>query len=297
MAEKVQKVAVLGTGIMGVAIARNLARAGLEVRAWNRTSEKAEPLAGDGVEVASSAGDAAGGADAVITMLADAEAVLGVMGDDVVAAEPSDAIWLQMSTIGLDATQRAASLAERAGLEFVDAPVLGTKKPAEEGKLIVLASGGDEALDACEPIFDAVAARVVRLGEAGAGMRMKLVLNNWLLSLTAGLAETLAVADRLGVDGRKFLEVIEGGPMDADYAQLKGGMMIERDYETSFPLEWATKDARLVLEAVDGDELLVTEAIRGRFEAAIEMGLGEKDMSAVYEAASARDDARPAAAA
>jgi 3-hydroxyisobutyrate dehydrogenase len=295
---EVRSLAVLGTGIIGGAMARNLAAAGIETRAWNRTPERAQPLADAGVEVSASPAQAVAGADAVITALADGDAVMAVMEEaGALAAMEQEAIWLQMSTIGVEATKRAAAQADAAGVAFVDAPVIGTKQPAEEGKLIVLASGPDEAIAACGAAFEAVGARTESLGEAGADTRMKLVVNSWLLALTAGLAETLALADRLGVDAERFLEVIAGGPIDAGYAQLKGKAMIERDYPPSFPLRLALKDARLVLAAADDFELPLAQAVEHRLAESVEIGAAEEDMAAIYEAASTREDARPAATA
>jgi 3-hydroxyisobutyrate dehydrogenase len=291
MTDQLKSVAVLGTGIMGAPMARNLASSGLNVTAWNRSREKAEALADAGVEIADSPAAAAREADAVITMLSDGPAVRAVIeGDEpVLDAMDPDAIWAQMSTVGVQATSELAGLATEAGIAFVDAPVLGTKKPAEDGELIVLASGPTDALERCEPIFDAVGSRTEMLGEAGGGTRMKLVLNSWVLSLTAGLAETISVAETLGVEPRRFLDVIEGGPTNAVYAQLKGGMMIEGSYEASFPLRLARKDADLVLEASEreGVSLPIVDALERSFARAEELGHGEEDMAAVHEAAHA----------
>ncbi|OLE35453.1 MAG: 3-hydroxyisobutyrate dehydrogenase [Actinobacteria bacterium 13_1_20CM_3_68_9] len=292
MARKVSTVAVLGTGIMGSGMARNLARAGLETRAWNRTRANAEALADDGIAVADTFAEAVSGADAVVTMLADGDAVREVMGGDdgALAAISTDAAWLQMSTVGIAATQGLARLAAERQVAFVDAPVLGTKQPAEAGELTVLASGPDDVLDRCTPVFEAVAARTFRLGQAGNGNRMKLVVNNWLVTLTVGLAETIALAERLGMDPALFLDIIKGGPMGPAYAELKGRMMIERKFDPAFPLRLADKDARLVLEAVDGDgdELPVTRAVERRIAEAIELGHGDEDMAAAYLASAAR---------
>jgi 3-hydroxyisobutyrate dehydrogenase len=139
-------IAVLGTGIMGAPIARNLARAGFEVRAWNRTRAKAQSLAGDGVRVADSPADAATGAGFVLTMLGDGNAVESTMTTEsgALPAMGDNAIWLQCATVGIDATDQLAEIAASAGIAFVDAPVLGTKKPAEDAKLTVLASGPAE---------------------------------------------------------------------------------------------------------------------------------------------------------
>jgi 3-hydroxyisobutyrate dehydrogenase len=285
----VRTVAVLGTGIMGAAMARNLAKAGLRTRAWNRTRERAEPLSEDGIEVADSAADAVEGAEAAITMLANADAVqeVAIAEGGAISALGPEAIWLQMSTIGLAGAEELAAAAGERGVTFVDAPVLGTKQPAEAGELIVLSSGPDAALDACAPVFDAVGARTVRLGEAGNGTRMKLVLNSWLLALMAGLAETFALAERLGVDPARFLGVIKDGPIGVPYAELKGRMMIEGEFPPAFPLYLARKDAGIVLEAGerDGAEMALARAIEARFSEAEEAGHGEEDMAAVYEAA------------
>ena len=278
------RVAVLGTGIMGAPMARNLAGAGLEVRAHNRTRERAEPLAGHGVTVADSPAEAVEGAGVVVTMLSDGAAV-GAVTDGL--AFPEGAVWAQMSTVGLEATERLAARAAEAGAGFVDAPVLGTKAPAEQGKLIVLAAGPAEGRERCAPVFEAVGARTVALGdEPGAGTAMKLVLNTWLLALIEGLAESVTLAERLGVDPAAFLEIIDGGPLGPPYAMMKGTMMIERSYEPSFPLVLAAKDAGLALDAAaaSGLELPALRAIRAQLEKAVEQGHGDADMAAAVEA-------------
>jgi 3-hydroxyisobutyrate dehydrogenase len=279
-------VAVLGAGgTMGLPMARHIAEAGIQVRAWNRTREKAEPLAKDGAEVFDTAREAVEGSDFILTILSDTEAVIAAMeGDEGGVAGASDGVtWLQMSTIGIEGTERCMELARERDLVLVDAPVVGTKKPAEEGKLTVLASGPDDARERCEPIFDAVGQKTIWLGEAGAGTRMKLVVNSWLVSLVEGLAETLAFAQGIGVDAGQFLETIAGGPTDVPYAQLKGKMMIEGDFEPSFKLELAAKDARLVLEAIERHdlELPLLETIKDRLEEAA-AEYGDEDMSATF---------------
>jgi 3-hydroxyisobutyrate dehydrogenase len=271
------RVAVLGTGIMGAPMARNMAGAGHDVVVWNRTREKAEGL---GLSVAESPAEAVEGADAVVTMLSDGDAVAGAM-DGVTLHDGQ--VWWQASTVGLAATER---LAGRAGdAAFVDGPVLGTRKPAEDGKLTVLASGPPQAREKLAPLFDAVAAKTIEVGdEAGASSRLKLVLNSWIVSLVESLAETIALAEGLGVDPQRFFEAIEGGTLDSAYAQMKGKLMLARDYdEPSFKLALAAKDARLALEASDR-ELPLLEAVRAQMERAVEAGHGEGDMAATIEA-------------
>jgi 3-hydroxyisobutyrate dehydrogenase len=220
----------------------------------------------------------------VITMLTDAAAVTGVMADGTLAAMRDDAVWLQMSTIGIAGIEEAAKLATDRGVGILDAPVLGTKQPAEAGELIVLIGGEDELAGRCRPVFEAVGQHTVELGELGAATRMKLVLNNWLVGLTTALAETVALAEALDLDPAGFLEVIEGGPIDAGYAQLKGKMMIERSFDPAFPLRLAAKDLRLVEEATERHELELPllAAIAERFAEGVARGNGELDMSATY---------------
>ncbi len=280
-------VAVLGTGIMGAAMARNLLSAGMAVRAWNRSREKAEPLAREGAEIADDPADTARGADFILTMLSDADAVEEAVGGDVLSALAEDSVWLQMSTVGEGGNERLLRLASDHDVAYVDAPVLGTRQPAEQGQLIVLASGPKEVRERSEQGFGAFAGKTVWLGEAGEGSRLKLVVNNWIVGLLGVLAETVAFAEATGVDPAKFLETIEGGPLGLPYAQMKGSMMVEDDFPTSFSANLARKDAALVLDSArDHDlHLRIAEAVTARFDEAIQAGHGEEDMAAVYKAA------------
>jgi 3-hydroxyisobutyrate dehydrogenase len=279
------RVTVLGTGIMGSGMARSLRREGLDVRAWNRSVDKARPLEEDGIQVVGPVEDAVSEADFVITMVTDADACLDVAGGALPALS-GGAIWLQMGTIGIEGTERAARLAGDRGVTMVDAPVSGTRQPAEEGKLVVLASGPDAAIDAAAPVFDAVGQRTVRVGtEVGAGMRMKTVVNTWLVDVLGALAESVALAEALGLSGTGFLDVIEGGPLDMPYAHLKGQAMIDHEYPPAFPVAHAGKDAHLATDAAraHGLQLPVTGAVADLFDAAREAGLGDEDMAAIRQ--------------
>ena len=282
-------VAVLGTGTMGEPMARNLLGAGLAVRAWNRTAERAAGLAGAGAEPHDSPAGAAAGADVVLTMLSDGETTLEAAG----AALPGaggGATWVQAGTIGVAATERCAALAAEHGVAFVDAPVLGTRGPAEQGKLVVLASGPEDRRDALAPVFDAVGARTLWVGPAGAGTRLKLVCNTWLIALVEGLAEALALAERLGVDPDDFLSAIGGGPLDAGYAHVQGQAMRDRDFTPAFKLAHAAKDARLVAEAAAAEDLALplVAAAAESFERGAAAGHGDLDMAAAILALTER---------
>lgn len=290
-ARTAETVAVLGAGgTMGFAMARNIARAGIGVRAWNRTGDKAGPLTADGAYLADTPADAAAGAGIVLSMLADADAVAAVMeGDDgalPVMADNGDQvrpIWLQMSTIGEDATDWCASLAHQYDVGFVDAPVLGTREPAEKGQLVVLESGAPEARCRVQPVFDAVGQRTIHAGPAGAGTRLKLVANSWVLAVVEAAAETVALAEGLGVDPALFFQAIEGGPLDLPYLRTKAQAMADRDFTPAFRLGLAAKDADLVADAAwqHGLELPLFDAIARRLgQATAEHG--DEDVSATY---------------
>ena len=284
------RITVLGTGIMGSAIARNLLRAGHNVVVWNRTRERAEPLARVGAEVAETPGEAAAGADVVLTVLTEWDAVESVMTgpEGALGRMQEGAIWLQMSTVGPAAIERAVKLAEDAGVALVDAPVLGTKEPAERGELVVLDAGPEEALETCGPIFEAIGQKTVRLGkDPGRGSAFKLVLNTWLIGLVESLAETIALAQSLGFEPNLFLETIAGGPLDSPYVQLKGKAMAKEEFPASFPLRLARKDAGLVLEAAEahGLDLPAIRAALHQLERAQELGLGDEDLAAVAKVA------------
>jgi 3-hydroxyisobutyrate dehydrogenase len=289
----VERIAVLGTGIMGAPMARNLLRAGHEVTVWNRTVERARPLESDGAHAAASPEAAVASAEIVLTMLADGPAVEDVMLEQGgLAALADGALWIQTSTIGLPATERLAEVADRRAVVFVDAPVLGTKKPAEDGQLVVLASGPEDARPRCAPIFEAFARSHLWLGEAGMGTRLKLVVNAWILCTIENISETFALAEMLGLDPRRFLEAIAGGAMDMGYAHLKGEAILREDFAPSFPLRLAAKDLGLIFEATEGVELPLAAATAGQFERAVELGHGDEDMSAVWYASADRVKAR-----
>jgi 3-hydroxyisobutyrate dehydrogenase len=280
-------VAVLGTGLMGSGMARSLARAGLRTTAWNRTVDKALPLEEAGVTVAREPHDAVRGADVVVTMLFDADAVEQVM-QRALGAMPERAVWAQCATVGLEGVERLARLAESHGVDFVDSPMLGTRAPAEKGELLVLAGGPSELRERVAPVFEAVGKRTVWVGEQpGDGHRLKLVANAWVLSVTGATGQSVGLAEKLGVDPKLFLDAISGGPLDCAYAQLKGGAMIEKDFAPSFSLAGAVKDATLVEQAArsaGGDGALM-RALLGCFEAAARSGDPEsEDMAAVVRA-------------
>jgi 3-hydroxyisobutyrate dehydrogenase len=278
-------VAFLGTGTMGLPMARNLRNAGFEVRAWNRTRDRAEPLAERGVVVTGSPAEAARGADVLVTMLLDAEST-ATAGQEALGALNPGGVWVQMGTIGLPGNEQVCAAAGE--VPVVDAPVLGTKAPAENAQLVVLAAGPVQVRDRVQPLFDAVGSKTLWVGEDAAqagGTRLKLVANNWVLTLTNAVAESFSLAEDLGVDPEDFLSAIEGTATDSAYAHLKGRAILSGDFSPSFALSGAAKDAGLIAQAASSHVRLdLTEAVRERFARALNAGHGDEDMAAVYYA-------------
>ncbi|NUR09027.1 MAG: NAD(P)-dependent oxidoreductase [Nocardioidaceae bacterium] len=276
-------VALLGIGTMGDGMARNIAGAGLPLRVWNRTRSKAEPLADVGAVVAADPAEAVRGADVVVTMLFDTDSVETAMreardglGDDVV--------WVQQATVGVPGAERLARLADELGLGYVDAPVLGTKKPAADGALVILASGPEDLRDRVTPVFEAIGQRTLWVGTGQQGTRLKLVANSWVLTVLEGIAEALTFAKALDLDPRLFLEAVKGGAMDAPYVGLKGAAMLEGEFAPAFALDGAAKDAALMREAAEqaGVDVPIVEVAQRYLDRASADGHGADDMAAIF---------------
>ncbi|KLU14851.1 MULTISPECIES: NAD(P)-dependent oxidoreductase [Xenorhabdus] len=278
------KIAVLGTGIMGAAIACNLQKNGFNVSAWSRTYEKAKNLEEFGVTVHKYVQDAVSDADIILTMLKDGDSVLKVIN----SALPNlskGTIWIQSSTVGITANEQLETFAAENGLKYFDAPVQGTKGPAEQGKLIIIASGPLSDRNTVQSIFDAIGQRTVWVSEqSGVSSKLKLALNSWAFALTHGIAESLSIAKALGVDPSLVIDVVKGGPMDNMYFQLKSAAIISGNYDASFSLDNAVKDAELVIDAAKraGVKVDGVEAGLERFKRAQQAGHGNKDMVATY---------------
>jgi 3-hydroxyisobutyrate dehydrogenase len=263
------RVTVLGTGIMGGPMARNLVAAGHDVTVWNRTPEKAEGL---GATVADTPTEAVAGAEVVLTMLAD-----GPTLDAVVPELDPDVLWIQSSTVGVTDTDRFAARHPR----FLDAPVLGSRPAAEAGELLVLAAGPDRP----EDVLGAISNRVMWLAdEPGAGTKLKLTINLWILNLVENLGETMALAEGVGLDPRSFLDAINGRPMDSPYAQMKGEKIATGDFSPAFALKLAAKDVGLAVKMAEGAgiDLGLGPQTLERMKRAIDLGHGDEDMAATW---------------
>jgi len=269
---------------MGHAFAANLLKKGFWVRGWNRTRAKGEDLLSAGLTLTDSAAQAVEGADVVIAMLADGATTRQTLAD-VSRALKQGATVAQMGTIGVDDTD--ALIAElqqaRPDILFIDAPVSGTKAPAENAQILVMASGDRSRAQAAEQVFAAIGKGTQWLGEAGASARMKLVVNSWLIGLMQSLAESTRLAEQFGFSTDDLWRVLEGGPLAAPYAKAKLAMIESGDFTPQMHLVWALKDAKLALDAAGDTRLPALENIVDVWQQAVDAGHGEQDLAAVYQ--------------
>lgn len=275
-------VAILGAGAMGAAMAHRLLDRGFAVHVWNRTPGPAARIAEHGATAYPAPDQAVDRAKVVVTMLPTSDAVKEVMVvQRTLHFMRPGTVWAQMGTIGAEATQALRSEVASAypDVVFVDAPVSGSREPARNGHLIILASGPAEAQPAIEPVFEALG-RPVWLGEAGAGSRMKLVLNTWLAFEIEAAAEVAALADRLGVAGGALRDLVTGGPLASATALAKLAKMESADFSSDFSLEWALKDLDLAQAAAGNGVIPVAEAIADRWRGLVAAGYGRLDISA-----------------
>ena len=284
MADKAPNLAVLGMGTMGRAMAASALRNGVPTVVWNRNPDGARSLAEQGAEVAQSVSDAVKDADVVITMVTDTDAITSIAVDlGMLEALRAGAVWAQMSTIGVEGTATVSAAAERRrpDILFLDAPVSGSKVPAEQGKLTIFASGSEQARPTVEPVFAAIGQRTVWLGPAGMGSRMKLV-NNTLLAFSAeGVANSLALAHQLGIDVSRVRDAFEGGPLISPWMAGKLARLQEGNYSPEFPLALALKDVHLALGEADPERFAVLASLAREWGAIAEQGLGGQDVTVV----------------
>jgi 3-hydroxyisobutyrate dehydrogenase len=281
--EKKAEVGFLGVGLMGSAMAGRLLEQGLTVLGWDHDPDHLRGLEGQGGAPAKEPGAVVSGANAVITMLPTAAIVLEVV-EPLLEAWPADTVWLQMSSVGAAEADQLTQVADAHGITLVDAPVSGSTRPAEEGHLTVLASGPDSARAAVEPIFDALASRVLWVGEAGMGSRLKLATNHWMISTVTALAESLRLCEAMGLDPEQFDALLDGGPLGSVYALQKLDEMRRHEYPAGFPVRLALKDLELVreVEQSSGSPMPLLDVVLERFQTASQT-LGDQDLAAIYE--------------
>jgi 3-hydroxyisobutyrate dehydrogenase len=284
MAGTPERVAVLGIGAMGHGMALSALRAGIPTIVWNRTPEATRDLAEAGADVADSAADAALRADIVVTMVTDADAVLSIVRDQgVLPALRPDAIFAQMSTIGVAATDKLADIVrtQRRDVTFLDAPVSGSREPAERGELTIFASGPQEVRPRVTPLFNALAQRILWVGPVGAGSRLKVVNNTLLAFASEAIVSSMAVARRLGLPTETVVNAFSGGALISPWQEAKLERVAKGEYSPEFSLSLALKDVRLALQVTDDDQFAALAGLAEEWERALDRGFGDQDLTVV----------------
>jgi 3-hydroxyisobutyrate dehydrogenase len=293
-----EPVAVLGLGAMGRRLARRTLAAGIPTIVWNRHREATRELVAAGAEVADTAADAALRAGIVVTMVSDAEAVGSIAREQgLLAALRPDAIWAQMSSIGVAATDTLADLVrtERRDVTFIDAPVVGSPELAEQGELLILASGPQAARARLNPVLNAVG-RTLWVGPVGTGTRLKVVHNTWLAFAAEAVVASLAVARRLGLPTEAVMNLFADNPAASPWQLAKLQRVSRHEYEPQFRLSLALNDVRLAQQVTDEDQFVALAGLAEEWQRAADRGLGDEDLTVVHRTLEPAATVRPGTA-
>ncbi len=282
------RIAFTGTGLMGEPMARNLLRAGFEVVAYNRSQEKLAGLQAAGAVASASPAAAVEQADCAILMLTGPEALDAVLfgPSGIVEGAAAGTTVVNMSTVPPEYARSLDARLSQHGLVLVDAPVSGSRKPAETGDLVVLASGPADRVDALESVFLAMGKQVVRCGDTGMGSAMKMTANLLLGIMAAGFSEALCYGRQCGLDTDVILNTLLAGPMSCQLYALKEPMYRSGEFSPQFTLKNIVKDLRFILQTADsqGAPALLGNTAFQLFRAALGKGEGENDFAAVIKA-------------
>jgi len=287
MARTLEPVAVLGLGAMGHGMAISALRAGIPTIVWNRSPDATVDLAELGAEVAETAADAARRAAIVITMVTNTDAVISIARDQgMLAALAPGAIWAQMSTIGVAGIERVARIVEegRPDVTLLDAPVSGSKEPAEQGQLTIFASGPETTRSRVDPVFDALGQRTIWVGAVGTGSRLKLVNNTWLAFAAEAVATSVALARQLGLETEKVVDALDGSPLVSPWQTAKLQRIAKGEFSTQFALSLALKDVLLALQAAADERFAALAGLAQEWQEVVDQGLGDQDVTVVTRA-------------
>ena len=279
--------AFLGVGAMGHGMATSALRAGIPTVVWNREPEATRDLAWLGADVAETAADAARRAEIVVTMVTNADAVISIARDQgMLAALAPGTIWVQMSTIGVEGIERVATIvdAERPDVILLDAPVSGSKVPAEQGQLTIFASGPEGVRSRVDPLFEALGQRTIWVGAVGAGSRLKLVNNTWLAFTSEAVASSIALARRLGLGTETVVGALDGSTLVSPWQVANLQRIAKDDYSTQFGLSLALKDVHLALQAADDGRFAALASLADEWQKAVDDGLGDQDLTVMTRA-------------
>lgn len=279
------KIGFLGLGIMGGAMAANILRAGYPLMVYNRTAAKSEPLAEMGAGVASNPRHLAQATEVIIAMVTGPEAMNDLLwGPEGAAAGLNEKkVFINMSSVAPSFTRDLAERLARTGVTFIDAPVSGTKKPAADAALVILAAGREEAVTGLEPLFLTMGKKVIYCGPVGQGSMMKMFINLLLGVMMAGFAECLNFGRLGGLDFEAMLETVSSGAMNAPMFQVKAANLREKNHPPAFPLKHLAKDAKFVVDTAfeTGAPVPLGQMLLHLYRLGVAQGWGDEDISAI----------------
>ncbi|GHF14808.1 2-hydroxy-3-oxopropionate reductase [Amycolatopsis deserti] len=286
------KLGFLGLGVMGTPMALNLVRAGTPLVVWNRTAAKAEVLRAAGAEVAGSAAEVCRRVDVVFLMLADGAAVDAALdrGGSGFAANVGGRIVVHMGTTSPEYSRGLAAEVAAAGGRYVEAPVSGSRKPAEAGQLVAMLAGEPGAVAQVGPLLAPMCRQVVECGPVPGALLMKLAVNLYLITMVTGLAEATHFAERQGLDLARFVEVLNAGPMASDVSRVKVAKLVARDFEVQAAVADVLKNNQLVAEAARAAGLAspLLDVCHRLYDETLRLGHAGEDMAAVVRAIETR---------
>jgi 3-hydroxyisobutyrate dehydrogenase-like beta-hydroxyacid dehydrogenase len=279
------KIGFMGLGIMGSAMAGNLMKAGYGLTVYNRSQQRAEPLVRQGARAAAHPRVLAEDVDVIIAMVTGPEALEELLWGSEGAAEAFtvDKVFINMSTVSPRYTRDLALEVEPTGVTFIDAPVSGTKQPAEQGTLVILAGGPRDRITELEPIFQAMGKKVIYCGEVGQGSMMKMFINLLIGVMIEGFAEILNFGRLGGLNMEAMLETVFSGAMNSPMFQVKAPNMEKKEYPAAFPLKHLAKDLKFVVDTAYDLKAPVPAAqtLLHLFEVGVARGWGDEDISAI----------------
>ncbi|HBG08081.1 MAG: 3-hydroxyisobutyrate dehydrogenase [Geobacteraceae bacterium GWC2_58_44] len=283
-----QTIGFLGLGIMGSAMAKNLLKAGFKVTVWNRSQDKCAELAAVGAGVAATPAEVTSSCAITFAILADPAAAHAVCfgADGALEGIGAGRGYVDMSTVDAATSGEIGAAISDKGGRFLEAPVSGSRKPAEDGTLIILAAGDRALFDLALPCFEKMGKKSLYLGEVGRGAQMKLIVNMTMGGMMTIFCEALALADKAGLSSADLLDVIDAGAIANPMFKMKGAQIAQGAFNPAFPLKHMQKDLRLAVALGDslGQPLFTAAAANESFKRAKALGLSDQDFCAVFRA-------------
>lgn len=277
------KIGWIGIGNMGVPMVKNLVKAGFAVTVYNRTITKAQALKQDvDVQIADTLAALVQTSDIIITMVADDAALLEIYtGTNGILSGtlPANLLAIDMSTVSPETTQKLAGLCKAKGISYLDAPVSGSVKPAEDAQLIIMAGGQKADFDRAQPVFNVLGKASLLLGDNGAGNNAKLAINLFLAIVVQGFTEAVLFAKQNGIDTAQFLDIVNNGAVGSGITKLKSNNILQENFKPAFALKLLAKDLKLAGQ--QGMHLPAGKAVAESYKQAASAGFGDDDMIAI----------------